>query len=70
MQNYEIFIPPACFCDFFMLSCIGFENTFFYKNTWIQFQPAVSYFSVYFQPQVFLILILVFINFINFFQKT
>ena len=34
---------------------------FFYKNTWFQFQPAVSYFSVYFQPKVFLILFLIFV---------
>ena len=27
---------------------------FFYMKTWFQFQPAVSYFSVYFQPKVFL----------------
>ena len=35
--------------------------TFFYKNTWFQFQPAVSYFSVYFQLKVFRILILIFV---------
>ena len=34
---------------------------FFYKNTLFQFQPAVSYFSVYFQPKVFLILFLIFV---------
>ena len=34
---------------------------FFYKNTWCQFQPAVSYFSVHFQPKIFLILFLIFI---------
>ena len=34
---------------------------FFYKNTWFEFQPAVSYFSVYFQPKVFLILFLIFV---------
>ena len=34
---------------------------FFYKTTWFQFQPAVSYFSVYFQPKVFRILFLIFV---------
>ena len=34
---------------------------FFNKNTWLQSQPAVSYFSVYFQPKVFLIMILIFV---------
>ena len=41
-----------------------FENSgtrFFYKNTWFQFQPAVSYFSVNFQPKVFFILFLIFV---------
>ena len=33
----------------------------FYNNTWFQFQPSVSYFSVYFQPKVFLILFLAFV---------
>ena len=46
---------------------------FFYKNTWFQFQPAVSYFSVYFQPKVFLILFLIFVfefnGSINYFNK-
>ena len=36
-------------------------HVFFYKNTWFEFQPAVSYFSVYFQPKVFLILFLIFV---------
>ena len=36
-------------------------HVFLYKNTWFQFQHAVSYFSVYFQPKVFLILFLIFI---------
>ena len=36
-------------------------HVFLYKNTWFQFQAAVSYFSVYFQPKVFLILILIFV---------
>ena len=36
-------------------------HAFFYKNTWFEFQPAVSYFSVYFQPKVFLILFLIFV---------
>ena len=30
-------------------------------NTRFEFQPAVSYFSVYFQPKVFLILFLIFV---------
>ena len=33
----------------------------FYKNTWFQFQPAISYFFIYSQPWVFLILILTFV---------
>ena len=40
---------------------IGFYTRFFYKNTWFEFQPAVSYFSSYFQPKVFLILFLIFV---------
>ena len=37
------------------------RHIFFYKNTWFEFQPAVSYFSVYFQPKVFVILFLIFV---------
>ena len=40
---------------------ITFITRIFYKNTWFQLQLAVSYFSVYFQPKVFLILIPIFV---------
>ena len=42
-------------------SILNKQYTFFYKNIWFQFQPAVSYFSLYFHPLVFRILILIFV---------
>ena len=41
---------------------LNFYTFFFYKNTWFEFQPAVSYFAVYFQPKVFLILFHIFLS--------
>ena len=48
-----LYVKQARGCYFTAITC------FFYKNTWFEFQPAVSYFSVYFQPKVFLILFLI-----------
>ena len=50
-------------CSHQNLLVLFLDNTFlFYKNTWFQFQPDVSYFSLNFQPKVFLILFLIFVS--------